>query len=165
MKLQEKKYRVESFKTILKLLNDKRAKKEKEIISIHYYGEHRGNDVTKFVEYTDRFEIHILKESNGMFEMIEHRKIPDKKSGLIWLKQQGFNKANVVKMEYAEYTYKNGTVGLYIINDFLYSVILYFQSSEHKTMEKEFGLEKAEVITIPYNKYLDKMGRLKSIDL
>ena len=49
MKHQEKKYRVDSFTEILKLLNEKGAKKEKEIISTHYYGQHRSNDVEKFV--------------------------------------------------------------------------------------------------------------------
>ena len=165
MKHQEKKYRVDSFTEILKLLNEKGAKKEKEIISTHYYGQHRSNDVEKFVEYSDRFEIHILKETDGRFTMTEHRPIPDKNAGLDWLKNRGFTTVNIVKMAYAEYTYKNGTVGLYTIDDFLYSVILYYPSNQHKVVEKEFDLSTAEVITFPYNKYLAKIGRLRSTDL
>jgi len=165
MKPQEKKYRVDSFTNILKLLQEKGAKKGKEAITTHYYGEHKSNDVEKFVEYTDRYEVHILKESNGKFTTIEHSRIADKDTGITWLKKRGFNTANIVKMVYTEYSYKKGTIGLYTINDFLHSVILYYPSDQHKAMEKEFGLNSAEVISIPYNKYLERMGRLQSINL
>lgn len=76
MKLEEKKYRVNSFTNILKLLNKKKAKKDKRIISIHYYGQHKSNDIEKFVEYEDRFEIHIWKEQDGRLTMTEHIVIP-----------------------------------------------------------------------------------------
>lgn len=165
MKHQEKKYRVDSFDKILKFLNEKGAKKGKEVVSIHYYGEHKGNDVEKFVEYTDRYEIRILKEHDGRFTMTKHETIPDKDSGFKWLKNRGFTVANIAKMDYAEYAYKDGTVGLYIIDDFLYSVILYYPREQHKAIEKDFMLDDLEVITIPYNKYLEKMGCLRSIQL
>lgn len=159
---KEKKYRVESFKKILQLLKEKKAQKGKEIVAIHYYGEHKSNDVEKFVEYEDRYEIHVLKESNGTFTMAEHSPIADKKAGMIWLKKRGFKTVNIVKMAYTEYSYKNGTVGLYVINDFLHSVILYYPKANHETMEKEFKLTNAEVISVPYNKYLEKIGKLQS---
>lgn len=162
MKLQEKKYRVESFTEILKLLKEKGAKKGQRIVSTHYYGQHKNNDVEKFVEYVDRFEIHILKETDGKFTMMEHRQISDKHSGFAWLKTRGFTTANIVKMDYEEYVYKDGKVGLYIIDDFLHSIILYYPSDKHKEMEKEFGLSDIEVIALPYNKYLEKMNRLRS---
>lgn len=165
MKPQEKKYRVNSFTEILKLLKQKNAKKDKEITSTHYYGQHKSNDVEKFVEYTDRFEIHILKEQSGRFTMIEHRPIQDKKAGLDWLKSRGFTIANIIKMNYSEYSYKNGIIGLYVIDDFLYSVILYYPQKQHDEIEKEIGLNNAEIINIPYNKLLEKMGRLNSIIL
>src|SRR3989344_1594372 len=148
MKPQEKKYRVDSFSKILKLLKEKGAKKKKEIVSIHYYGQHKGNDVEKFVEYADRYEIHVLKEANGRFTMTEHKPIQNKDAGITWLKNHGFIIANIVKMVYTEYSYKNGTVGLYIIDDFLHSVILYFPHDQHKTMEEEFKLTSAEVISV-----------------
>ena len=134
-------------------------------MSIHYYGQHKSNDVEKFVEYSDRFEIHILKETNGRFTMIEHKAIPNKQAGMKFLKKQGFTVANIVKMLYTEYVYKKGTVGLYVINDFLHSVILYYPQKQHEEMEKEFGLNSVEVITVPYNKFLEKMGRLESIKI
>lgn len=165
MKLQEKKYRVGSFTNILKILQDKGAKKIQEVTSTHYYGEHKGNDVEKFVEYVDRCEIHVLKESGGQFTMAEHKPIADKEQGLAWLKSRGFTKANIVKMDYTQYAYKNGTVGLYTIDDFLCSVILDYPHGQHETIEKEFGLQNTEVISVPYNKLLEQMGRLRSMKL
>ncbi len=165
MKPQEKKYRVESFIEILKLLKEKGAEKQKEITSIHYYGQHEGNDVEKFVEYKDRYEIHILKEHDGRFTMMEHTPIKDKDAGFTWLKNKGYSVVNIVKMDYTEYSYKGGTVGLYIIDDFLRSVILYFPKDKHKKMEKEFGLDSVDVISVPYNKYLAQIGHLRSMRL
>lgn len=165
MKPQEKKYQVNSFIKILKLLKEKGAKKKQRIISTHYYGQHKSNDVEKFVEYSDHFEIHILKESDGKFTMIEHKSIPDKDSGFKWLKNRGFTMANIVKMDYEEYKYKNGKIGLYTIDDFLHSVILYYPSDKHEAMEKEFGLNNSEVISVPYNKLLKKMNCLRSLKI
>jgi hypothetical protein len=160
MKLQEKKYLVRSLTAIQKILKEKGAIKRQEVVSTHYYGQHEGNDVEKFVEYEDKYEIHILKESSGRFIMMEHRPIADKDAGFLWLKSKGYKNAGVVKMAYAEYDYKNGTVGLYTIDNFLYSVILYYPPSQHKAIEKEFGLQNAEVIAISYNNYLEQIGRL-----
>ncbi len=165
MKPQEKKYRVDSFTSIQKLLEEKSAKKRQEIISTHYYGEHKGNDVEKFIEYVDRYEVHALKEEGGRFTMTEHKHIADKNAGFTWLKDKGYTNANIVKMAYTEYEYKNGIVGLYTINDFLRSVILYYPPDQHAETEKEFGLQNAEVITVPYNKLLEQMGRLHSLKL
>ena len=165
MKPQEKKYLVNPFTKILKILKEKGAKKRKKIVSTHYYGQHAGNDVEKFVEYVDRYEVHVLKESDGRFTMTEHKPIEDKKAGLVWLKGKGYTNASIIKMAYTEYEYKNGTVGLYTINDFLHYVNLYYPQNQHETIEKEFGLQNAEVITVPYNKYLEKLGRLRLIKL
>lgn len=54
MKHQEKKYLADSFTTIQKILKKKGAKKKQEIVSTHYYGQHEGNDVEKFVEYMEQ---------------------------------------------------------------------------------------------------------------
>ncbi len=150
---------------VLKILKKKGAIKKQEIVSTHYYGQHTGNDVEKFVEYVDRYEVHSLKESGGRFTMTEHKPIADKNAGISWLKGKGYTDASIVKMVYTEYEYKNGTVGLYTINDFLHSVILYYTPDQHESMEKEFSLENAEVITIPYNKYLEQLGNSRSMKL
>lgn len=165
MKPQEKKYRVDSFRAIEKLLEEKHAKKRQEVVSTHYYGQHEGNDVEKFVAYEDRFEIHVLKESGGRFTMTEHKSIASKNDGFRWLRNKGYTHASIVKMVYTEYDYKNGTVGLYTINEFLHSVILYYPPDEHDEMEKEFGLQDAEVITVPFNMYLNRLGRLEKMKL
>ena len=137
----------------------------KEIVSTHYYGEHKGNDVEKFVEYADRCEIHILQEQDGKFTMTEHRSITNKDEGFSWLKSRGFTTANIVTMAYTEYEYKEGTVGLYVIDDFLSSVILYYSPEKLEAMEKEFELEHAEVISLPYNKYMNTLGKLRTMKL
>lgn len=165
MDLQEKKYLVDSFATIQKLLKAKKAPKVRHVTSTHYYGQHKGNDVEKFVEYLDRFEIHVWKDTDGKMTMIEHSPIPDKEAGFNWLKKRGFNKSNIVKMDYTEYAYKDGTVGLYTIDDFLQSVILSYPAGKHEVIEKELRLEKAKVITVPYNNLLEQMGRLRSMNL
>lgn len=165
MTLQEKKYRVDSFDEIFQLLKKKNAKKIKRIESIHYYGNFESNDVEKFIEYEDRSEVHILKESNGNFTLTKKFKIADKNVGILWLKNRGYKSAGIVKMNYTEYEYKNGTVGLYVLNDLLNSVILYFPSNKLEEMEKKFKLSNAEVIKVPYNKYLEKIGQLKQVNL
>jgi len=165
MEQQEKKYLVNSFTDIERKLQDVDAQIIKQVVSTHYYGQHEGNDVEKFVEYADRVEIHTLKESNGQFTMTGHRPISDKLAGFAWLKNRGYKTANIVKMDYTEYTYKNGTVGLYTIDDALKSVILYYPPNEHAPIENEFGLGTAEVIAVPYNKYLDRLGKLRSITI
>ncbi len=163
--LQEKKYFVKSFDTIRNKLIQVGAKKIREVTSVHYYGVHEGNDVEKFVVYPDRCEIHKLLESHGKFTMKEHAVIVNKNAGIAWLKNRGYKIANIVRMDYTEYAYSDGTIGLYILDDDLYSVILYFSSDHHEKIEKEFGLQKAEVITLPYNKYLGMLGKLHSMEL
>lgn len=165
MKPQEKKYLIDSFDDIQKLLVEKGAVKGKEVTAVHYYGQHTGNDVEKFVEYADRYEIHILKESDGRFTMTEHSPIADKNAGIAWLRKRGYTNANIIKMNYVEYAYKNGTVGLYTIDDFLRSIVLYYPPGEHDAIEKEFGLQPAKVISVPYNKLLEQMGCLRTMVL
>lgn len=165
MALQEKKYRVTSFTAIQKLLEKKGAKKNQQIVSVHYYGQHEGNDVEKIVEYADRCEIHVLKENGGNFTLTEHTPIASKEAGLAWLRSKGYAAANIVKMAYTEYEYKNGTIGLYLIDDCLRSVILYYSPDLYEDIEKEFGLQTTEVMTVPYNKYLEQLGRIRSIKL
>lgn len=165
MNHQEKKYRVESFDDVLKILRAKDSQKIHEVSSIHYYGVHEGNDVEKFVVYPDRTEIHSLKESDGKYILTDHRTITNKEEGLQWLKDQGYKRTNIVRMEYEEYGYRDGIVGLYTIDNFLHSIILDFLPDQHGDIEKEFGLTGTEVITVAYNKYLGMLGRIRSMEL
>jgi len=165
MKYQEKKYKVDSFVTISKLLNEKGAKNEKEVVTMHYYTQQPNNEVVKLVEYDNHNEIHILTESNGKYLLKQKIPVLTTEAGLKWLKDKGYKIVDLVKMVYTDYEYKNGIVGLYVINDFLYSVILDFPEGQLKTIENEFGLSNIEIINIPYNRLLDQLGRLHSVDL
>lgn len=165
MTLVEKKYWVEGFEQMEKVLKSAGAKVVKRVTSTHYYGEHEGNDVEKFVVYPNRTEIHVLKESDGKFSLTESKPIAGKEEGLAWLKSRGYSQANIVDMNYTEYAYKNGLVGLYTIDNFLYSVVLSYSEGQHQEVEKDFGLETAEVIAVPYNKYLASLSRLRTIVL
>ncbi|OGK15674.1 hypothetical protein A2862_02870 [Candidatus Roizmanbacteria bacterium RIFCSPHIGHO2_01_FULL_38_41] len=165
MDKQEKKYKVDSFDEIKRKLKVFHAPKVKEAVSVHYYGQRNDNNVEKFVEHADRIEIHILEESAGKFILKENKEIASKDEGFSWLKKQGYSTAQIVKMEHEDYSYQDGMVGLYTIDDFHYSVILYYPPDRHAAMEKEFGLENAEVITIPYNKMLAEMGKLRLLKL
>lgn len=165
MQLLEKKYLVEDFDAIEKLLREKNAKKILEETSIHYYGQHEGNNVEKFIEYSDRYEMHILKEKDGKFVLTEKMPLKDKDAGIAWLKKQGYTTANVVKMSYRKYSYKQGTIGLYTIDDFLHAVILYYPQGEHESVEQEFCLAHVKRITVPFNKLLEQLGKLRSVGL
>ncbi len=82
MKFQEKKYQVEFFERL-------GAKKTDETVTKHYYGQHEGNDVTKLVEYKDKNEIHVLKENQGKFDLVERIPMASLEAGLKWLKDKG----------------------------------------------------------------------------
>ena len=161
----EKKYRVTSFENIKKLLKEVDAQQIRKIVSTHYYGRGTGNDVEKFVVYPDHAEIHVLKESDGKFTLTENERILDKAAGFGWLRKEGYATADVVNMECTEYAYKDGTIGLYILNSSVYSIILYYSGDKHELIEKELDLDTAEEIGIPYNKYLQNIGQLQSIEL
>ncbi len=165
MKYQEKKYKVDSFAPILQFLNQKGAKKGEEIVTTHFYTPQPNNDVVKLVQFSDKNEIHVLKETNGKYSLIDRIPVPDTKAGLQWLKNHGYKNVSIVTMAYTDCEYKNGIIGLYLINDSLLSVILDFPPDQHDKIEKELGLEKAEVISLPYNKYLENIGLLKTITI
>jgi hypothetical protein len=161
MKHHEKKYLVKDFDDIQARLNAVDAKKVKSDSSLHYYAKQRGNDVVKLVKYQGKNEIHVLTETNGTFALKNNLPVKDTADGLKWLKDNGFTKIGLVKMDNTDYTFGAGIVGLYAINDFLHSVILDFPVDQHLKMQKVFGLDDAKMIEVPYNKYLEKIGRLK----
>lgn len=155
MKHIEKKLRVDSFVSVKKKLAELGAKKVNHAVESHYYAQTNDNNVTKLVQYDTKSEIHLLSETNGTFALTESIPTKDAEAGLKWLRDKGHTKTTTVKMDYDEYAYKDGIVGLYLINDSLHSIILDFPPEKYKAIEKDLGLEKAEVITVPYNKYLE----------
>lgn len=165
MKNQEKKYRIDSFSKIQKVLDKIGVKKTKKNVTTHYYARQESNDVVKLVKYIDRSEIHVLKESQGRYSLKENVRVENIEAGLRWLKDKGYKTVNILKMVNTDYKYKKGVVCLYVIDDFLYSVILDFPQGFHEAVEKEFGLDTAEVISVPYDKFLNQIGRLRSMTL
>ena len=103
----------------------------------------------------------MLKESDGKFTLADRIPMSDVSAGLRWLRDKGYESCTTIKITHTDYEYNVGLIGLYIINDLLYSVILDFPGNKHLAMEKQFGLEEAEQITIPYNKILENMGKIK----
>lgn len=165
MHYQEKKYRINSFKLITSQLELLNLKPWKHSTSIHYYANQASNDVTKIIEYQARAVIHILDETRGRFILREKIPIENVEAGKIWLKNHGFNKISIVTMRHTDYEYAAGTIGLYTINDWLHSVILKYPAGQHEIIEGDFGLEDAEVISLPYDKYLKNMNMLNTIAL
>ncbi len=165
MNHMEKKYRVDSFDTILQKLKAFGSTPEKESKSEHYYTHQPNNDVVKLVVHTGKAEIHKLKEHDGKFTLTDTIPLTNTKAGMSWLKQHGYTTLDVVKMSHVDYPYKGGIVGVYTINDFLRSVILDNLAGQHEAIEAELGLQAAERIDVPYNKYLESIGKLRQIDL
>jgi hypothetical protein len=165
MQPQEKKYRVNSLAPILEIIRQKNLPHIKYVRSTHYYGEHTGNDVEKFVEYPDRIEVHVLKESGGTFTLVDHFPLSSKEEGFAWLKNKGYTTANIITMEYDEYEYDGGLIGTYLIDGFLPSVILYYPGGKHEPVAALFGLTDAPRIDTPYNKYLASLGKLRSVPI
>jgi adenylate cyclase class IV len=165
MKHTEKKYHVDSLDHIKSVLATVGAQQVETDTSQHYYGQHSGNDVTKLVVYKDRSEIHRLEEHEGKFSLKEKIAVKDKNDGLRWLREHGYSEVGVVEMKCTNYTYKNGIIGLYVLNNSVYSVILDFDDSEHKNTEQELGLANTTVISVPYDKYLKRLGEFEIVTI
>ncbi|HSX31551.1 MAG TPA: hypothetical protein VLE99_06575 [Candidatus Saccharimonadales bacterium] len=165
MRYQEKKYRVDGFELIITRLMTLGIEPLEPSTSTHYYAQQLDSGVTKIVEHSAKTAIHVLDEVGGKFSLRENIAIQNLAAGKAWLKDHGFHKISIVTMDHTDYEYRTGLVGLYVINNWLHSVILDYPSGQHKTIEHELGLDKAEVISLPYNKYLESLGKLKSIEL
>jgi hypothetical protein len=165
MKYAELKFEVDSFKTIEDKLQQLGAKKGIVSVSVHYYARQDTKDVVKLVHYVDKDEINMLSESNGTFLLKDRFEVGSSEEGLSWLKQKGYEVVDVVEMNSTEYEYDDGIVGLYVINGWLHSVVLDFPADKHEAMKNLFGLANAQEITIPYNLYLEKAGKVQSMTL
>jgi hypothetical protein len=165
MSKQEKKYLVNDFNTVTRLLKEAAAPVTLKTLTKHYYAHQRGNDVVKLVDYGDRIEVHMLKEEDGKFTLTDTIPVANLESGLRRLKDMGFTRYAVLTMEDEEYGYLNGTVAIYTVNGSLRSVILEFSAGAHDNVARALGLESAEVINVPYNKYLEQKGLLEIKEL
>ncbi|NCO12556.1 MAG: hypothetical protein COZ34_02735 [Candidatus Pacebacteria bacterium CG_4_10_14_3_um_filter_34_15] len=165
MKYQEKKYQVESFDKIIKILDKLGISVSSEKVTNHYYGQHEGNDVVKLVSYSNKNEIHILEESHGKFSSMESIPVENIEAGLKWLKNKGYQVVDLIKMSNFDYDYKGGQIRLYLIDDWLHSIILDYPEGQHEVIENELGLRPEDKISIPYNKQLELLGKLRSMKL
>ena len=154
MRHQEKKYKVESFGEIEAKLTQVGAVRQETTVTFHYYGVQESLDATKMVFNGNIYEIHVLKEADGKFTLTDRFVVSSRDEGFAWLKDHGFSEYQEVKMETTDYECDGGLVGLYVINDSFLSVILDYPADQHEAMEKIFGLENAELVTMPYNKFL-----------
>jgi hypothetical protein len=161
MKHQEKKYRVENFAAIEGRLTTLNAEKISKSSSTHYYIPQPNNNVVKIVKDSDRCEVHKLSEAGGKFNLTQKIALKGMNEAMAWLRGNNYDEVAVVSMSHADFAHRGGIVGLYVINDFLYSIILDFPSSQHDDVAQELGMSGAEVIEVPYNKYLEQMGRLE----
>lgn len=159
----EKKYRVDTFDRIRRILDSKNLVSSNKNTTYHYYGHQAGNNVTKLVKYSDKQEIHILEESDGIFSLKEIIPVNSVEEGLEWLRSHGFSQIDDVKMQSESYEFMGGLVRLYLIDDWLHSIILSHEGEVLQEVEQELGLTHDDVIEQPYNEYLDSLGKLKSI--
>lgn len=163
MQHQEQKYLVESFDDVITELQKAEAVAALPKTSTHYYAQQPGNDVVKLVIKENTCEIHELKESNGNFKLVNNIPVPDRSTGLMWLKKHDFSNVSIVAMKHTDYRYKNGIVGLYVINDTLNSIILDFPEGQHNAIAEELGIMTNNLIQQPYNKYLEAQSILPTM--
>ncbi|HUD11544.1 MAG TPA: cupin domain-containing protein [Candidatus Saccharimonadia bacterium] len=154
------KYRVESLPAAQSALRVLHAKKTGQGESRHYYAQQTSNDVVKLVTSADHCEIHMLKEWKGTFTLTRSIPMPNEQASLRWLISQGYDEVSIVAMTHTDYAYRGGIVGLYNINDALHSLILEYPSGEHAAAAKALGIADAEIIAMPYNKYLLQRNQL-----
>ena len=158
-------YRVDGFAEITQKLAELGVQKERESSSTHYYTVQPNNDVVKLVRHSDDCEVHMLKEESGKFTLTDRIRLKNVSEGVKWLRDNGYDRVAVVTMKHTDYLYKDGIVGLYVINGVLYSMILDFVPGEHTAIAEELGIEGADLIKLPYNKYLEQRGELEAVSL
>lgn len=161
MATQELKFRVDSFDQLTPKLKELGAPLVKESESSHYYCPLAGNDVLKLVAKPSRLEIHELKEREGRFELVRNEPVSSLADGLRKFEALGYSQVGLVHMHHVDYRYGDGVIGLYTINGSLRSVILDFPTGQHALLVKRLGLDTAERIIVPYNKYLEQRGELE----
>lgn len=159
----EKKYRVNSFTPILDKIYELGAIPTIEVSSQHYYAPLDTDDTLKMIDYGDKIEIHNLSTKNGLHTLDEVIAIRSIKDGLKWFEAKGFKTLEVLDMNDKEFSYKDGGFALYTINNNIYSVIIAYPENKLSEIETILGLQAAEIITIPYNKYMRQKGMVRTI--
>ncbi len=161
----EKKYRVASFDEMHKNIKRLGAIRTIEVDSTHYYAQLDTDDTLKLVAWNGNFEIHQLSTKNGLHNLDQTIPVPSLKAGFRWFLDHGYKKLDILDMHNAEYAYQDGGLALYLVDRVINSVILGYDEDRLPAIEKAFGLESAEPISVPYNKYLAQLHLLRSIDI
>lgn len=148
----EKKFRLETFDQLLALLDEKHIPLSKDSHATHYYAPMRDSVVTKIVEDDEGIRITQLKDIDGTFEFIKREYVSSHDGAVDWMHSRGFSDLKRVAMHSRIFEYHGGHIELIDINNgSLLSVVLYFEPNKHERMTKEFGLENAELIEVPYS--------------
>ena len=153
MKKVEYKYKVSSFQPIQKKLKTMGYSASKTKKTTHYYARRNDLNVSKIVEYSDRVEIHELREKGGTFELSSVLPCSDIAEATSQMSKQDFNDLQKVDIQNSNYDIEAGRVGLYIINNSILSVILEVEKQDRKELESVLGLTDAPRIHVPYNVY------------
>ena len=103
MKHQEKKYRIDGFDRIMEKLEKLGCRHARHSVSTHYYAKRADDGVTKMVDKSGHYEIHVLEEYSGKFTLRQNIAVADKQAGLDWLKESGFTDFTLVKMDKGGY--------------------------------------------------------------
>jgi hypothetical protein len=161
----EKKYRVDTFTPIRGTITRLGATPTVTLESSHYYAPLTTDDTIKMIDYGDKIEIHSLSTKNGLHSLNTVIPISTLEEGYAWFRKKGFKTLEVLNMHDEEYAYEDGGFALYTINHSVFSVILGYTAELLPMMEAEFELGNAEVIKVPYNKYMAAIGEVSTVIL
>ena len=148
----EKKFKVATLDPYIQKLEGLGIKPFKDGVSIHYYARNTGSTIRKIVEDEDEVRITELEDHGGTFEFTKRERVESLEAGLAWMKKQGHNDMQQVKMASKQYEYQDGKIELISINDGqIYSVILNYEPPLHEKIAKEIDLVDAEKIEVPFS--------------
>jgi len=159
----EKKFRVSTFEPILAYIQQCHIPSTLEVRTTHYYAQLPTEDTLKIINYGDRVEIHRLTTTHGLHSLDEVIPLQSVEDGLQWFHARGYDKLDVLAMHDREFEFKGGGFALYTINNTVCSIILGYPEEDLASMEQALGLQSAEVISVPYNKYLAQLGMVQTI--
>ncbi len=159
----EKKFRVSSFNAMTLKIDELGATPTVEVSATHYYAKLDSDDTLKMIDYGDRVEIHSVSTKNGLHSIDEEITVESVEEGMQWFKLRGYSELEMLKMHDQEYAYLDGGLALYTVEDEVFSVILGYSEDELPEMEKLFGLDSCEEISVPYNKYMAQLKKLRRI--
>lgn len=150
----EKKFLVESLDSVLDKLQQLGAKASPGVSSHHTYADTEGPEIVKMVESGGNIWVHEMADRGGTFELVKTTPVDSKEAGLELLNLLKPTNIQTLKIDYINYYLENATIGLYTLNDSIYSVIIYSDPNYHDKLAKKLGLNNVETIEVPFNHLL-----------